>query len=83
MDMLKKMNLEKVNNILLVVVIALLAGLLLKRVYERFQDTCNASATGVSNIAECNGSNVGEVVESADGRRYQCGQTDGYAFPCL
>jgi hypothetical protein len=83
MNMLKKVSLEMVNNVLLVVVIVLLAGLLMKRVYERFQDTCNAAATGVSNVAECNGENVGEVVESADGRRYKCGQTDGYAFPCL
>jgi hypothetical protein len=78
-----KLNLETVNNVLLVVVIVLLAGLLVKRVYERFQDTCNAAATGVANVAECNGENVGEVVESVDGRRYKCGQTDGYAFPCL
>ena len=57
-----KVNLDLVNNVLLVVAIVLLVGLLVKRVQERFQDVCNASATGVSNIMECTGDNQGQVV---------------------
>ena len=78
-----KINIDLVNNILLVVAIVLLLGLLVKRVQERFQDVCNASATGVSNVMGCTGDNQGEVVTDPNGNKYQCGATDGYAFSCL
>jgi hypothetical protein len=78
-----KINIDLVNNVLLVVAIVLLLGLLVKRVRERFQDVCNASATGVTNIMECSGDNQGEVITDPNGNKYQCGATDGYAFPCL
>jgi|TARA_B110000495_G_C22741128_1_gene434525 hypothetical protein len=78
-----KINLDMVNNVLLVVAIVLLLGLLVKRVQERFQDVCNASATGVSNVMECSGDNQGEVITDPNGNKYQCGATDGYAFACL
>ena len=32
---------------------------------------------------ECTGDNQGEVITDPNGNKYQCGATDGYAFPCL
>jgi hypothetical protein len=77
------LTLENVNNVLLFIVIVLLVVLISKRYSEKFQDTCNSSSRGVSNIDECTEKNFGKVVDSLDGNRYKCGFTDGYGFPCL
>ena len=76
------LNLEVVNKLLLICVIVLVLGLLTRSVLEKFQDTCNASPTGVNNIHGCTGENPGSLVKVGN-NTYMCGQTDGYAFPCL
>mgnify|MGYP001105508865 CR=1 FL=1 len=76
------LNLEVVNTILLIFVIVLVLGLLMRSVLEKFQDTCNPSSTGVNNIHGCTGDNPGSIVKVGT-NTYMCGQTDGYAFPCL
>lgn len=79
-----KLELEKINNGLLILVIVLLLLTLVKSSLEGFVgDQCVASATGVRNVAGCTGSNNGQVVVSDNNRKYKCGATDGYGFPCL
>lgn len=76
--------LENLNNGLLMLVIVLLLLTLIKNSLEGFTaDRCVASATGVRNVAGCTGLNNGQVIVSTNNRRYRCGPTDGYGFPCL
>ena len=79
-------QLRELNNLLVLVIVIVLIVIITRKVMETFAtdtEECNAIPHGNPNVPVCTGDTLGQVVtDEITGKRYLCGQTDGYGFLC-
>ena len=80
------MQLRELNNLLVLTIVIVLLVIITRKVMETFAadtEECNAIPHGNPNVAMCTNDTLGQVVTDENtGKRYLCGQTDGYGFLC-